>query len=560
MSNFCFKGDGLYCGKTRVGNSSVIVDALYSRPHQENPEVICCHLLTTNRRRVYLQLPYSQWNAKGISKHCPIFQCEKPTLFNRYLTELLDLVMPGGIPPSGIPAPVPFGTLLSETGLHTLPNGTACAVVGDRIVGAGSSNILLYGYPEHLSVLTDNVPHPLYRLFRILQNQPPVVTLAVSLAFYSVIRSFILESGGDFQGVGYILGPSAVGKTVLAKRVFGFVVDKDSSHSRPAYIFESGASESSLLDAMVSARDFPVVLDDIAISASRASQQKRVDLAANIIREGANASKISKMAPNRKRVDLECVATVVITAELPIQAMSELNRCILIPVRKPLNLPDELTPSLMGASILSFLQYFTAMHTAESMRSLPNNLESIIPSKLSAGLDKRVQKNFNILMHVLEIVLSAAGVDGLEQSLCSSIRSLFKEGINESIRAYWEYRQQIEAMIPKGNLAWVIYQGYTNDSFRLIKVKKPKKLDDLPACDGVLFKDCLCLYPNALMVYVQRQDGYRNYTRKQLGKELAVLGVLHLHEEDGYTVKVREHLSRVYMLDLKLLKKAAKKS
>ena len=115
-------------------------------------------------------------------------------------------------------------------------------------------------------------------------------------------------------------------------------------------------------------------------------------------------------------------------------------------------------------------------------------------------------------------------------------------------------------MLPKGNLAWVIYQGYTNDSFRLIKVKKPKKLDDLPACDGVLYKNCLCLYPNALMVYVQRQDGYRNYTRKQLGKELAVLGVLHLHEEDGYTVKVREHLSRVYMLDLKLLKKAAKKS
>ena len=173
MSNFCFKGDGLYHGKTWVGNSSVIVDALYSRPHQENPEVICCHLMTTNRRRVYLHLPYSQWNAKGIGKHCPTFQCEKPTLFNRYLTELLDLVMPGGIPPSGIPAPVPFGTLLSETGLHTLPDGKTCAVVGDRIVGAGSSNILLYGYPEHLSVPTDNISHPLCRLCLLYTSPSP---------------------------------------------------------------------------------------------------------------------------------------------------------------------------------------------------------------------------------------------------------------------------------------------------------------------------------------------------------------------------------------------------
>ena len=84
--------------------------------------------------------------------------------------------------------------------------------MGNTVIGAGGSNILLTE-PMKKFPIPDGVETPLLKLSRILLTQPPAVTLATSLAFFSVIRSACLQEV-DFQGVGYIMGPSAVGKNL----------------------------------------------------------------------------------------------------------------------------------------------------------------------------------------------------------------------------------------------------------------------------------------------------------------------------------------------------------
>ncbi len=168
--------------------------------------------------------------------------------------------------------------------------------MGNTVIGAGGSNILLTE-PMKKFYIPDGVETPLLKLSCILSDPTASCDTGASLAFFSVIRSACLQEV-DFQGVGYIMGPSAVGKTYLAKQLFGFVGETGTAHFQPANVFESQTSTAGFLNAMTDAREiFPFVLDDIALSGSRNSQRKRADLAANIIRKVPTRPRLSKAGP-----------------------------------------------------------------------------------------------------------------------------------------------------------------------------------------------------------------------------------------------------------------------
>ena len=554
--NFSIKDGDLFHNGKYVANGFVRIQSAYTRPGQMTPEVVCGILQTSSCRQTEIVLPIEQWRTHILQTKFRYFACVEPRLFDLYLATLLDQALPGNtFIPKGA-SPIPIGTLISAPGLHCLPNGTICAAMGNTVIGAGSSNILLTE-PMKKFYIPDGVETPLLKLSRILLTQPPAVTLAASLAFFSVIRSACLQEV-DFQGVGYIMGPSAVGKTYLAKQLFGFVGETGTAHFQPANVFESQTSTAGFLNAMTDARDLPIVLDDIALSGSRDSQRKRADLAANIIREGANAAKIVKSGPGSQRRNAECLSTVIITAELSLQALSELNRCILIPIRDPLNLPDALTPKLMGSSILAFLRYFIALHNSSGR--IYWDLCAIL-SPNSPNPDQRVLKNFDVLHCVMDLVLCAARQEGLEEKEHICLRKHLQKGVLQSFNTYLQEKKRILSTIPQGNLAWIIQKGlFIDKAFKLKKCRNYKKLEKLisRSCDGIWWKGSLCLFPKALELYIQRQNGYADYSTKRIGKELALLDLLHLHNESTYTVKIHTDFPRVYRIKMDRLEEAAK--
>lgn len=560
MIPFIWKSDGLYMEKHWIANGFIQIEHLYTLPHQDHPEVIAARLETISGQRTEFLCPSFQWRTSFLEQQCPYFCCTTKKSFDRYLSYQLDLALSSTSPKPGEVPTIPVGTFLNETGLHTLPSGNVCAVLGRDVIGAGSADIALSPTLERLSV-PHGIDRPLPKLFHLLLQQPAVVMLAVSLAFLSVIRSACLEQV-DFQAVGYIVGPSAVGKTFLAQRLFGFVGNTIGSQFHPAFVLESAATYPGVLNAMLEARDLPIVLDDIALSVSRTSQQKRVDLAANIIREGANAAKITKMGPDKTRVETTCQATVILTAEFVLQGMSELNRCILLPIKKPLNLPNVLGAKLMGSSIHSFLNYMTKRLSSREQISWTgcfSDYALYLDTDIIHTLDKRLQKNLSVLLGVLELVLSAAAEEGMTQDKAEQVRKRFSKGMEKSISAYLEYRQNIEAQTPKGNLAWIISQGLKRKDFHIKVIKKRKDVTSALSHDGVIYKEFLYLFPNALKIFVQRQPGYQTYSLKKISTELAVDSILHVHQDCSNSVKLYKDAPRMYALDLQALNHKAKR-
>lgn len=551
---FSVEDGNLFCDGKYVANGFIHIQSAYAIPGQNTPAVVCGILQTASGRQIDLCLPVQQWRTRTIQSKCQYFACNSPKRFDLYLADQLDRSLPGNT--SDLKEnTVPIGTLLSTPGLHRLPYGSICAVAGNIVIGTDNANILLDNHVRNLCIL-DGEENPLCKLFRILLTQPPAVTLAASLAFFSVIRSDCLQEA-DFQGVGYIVGPSSVGKTYLAKCLFGFIGERGATSFRPVYIFESQTSIAGFLNAMSEARDLPIVLDDIAISSSRNSQRKRADLAANIIREGANAAKFVKSEPGNQRREVECQSTVIITAEFPIPALSELNRCILIPITRPLTLPAELTPKLMGSSILAFLRYFTTLYNSGGQLTQVFPLDSSILPTNTPTPDRRVLNNLSILATVMRAALHAAKQEGLEESECQQLQNLLLHSIQQSLHAHHKEKERILSTIPIGNLPRIILKGLRENAFNLKNCKRYKKLKKLPPCDGIWWKDSLCLLPKALEVYIQRQPGYHNYSTKQIGKELARLDLLHLHHEPTYTVKIHDSFPRVYRIKQARLEETA---
>ena len=87
---------------------------------------------------------------------------------------------------------------------------------------------------------------------------------------------------------------------------------------------------------------------------------------------------------------------------------------------------------------------------------------------------------------------------------------------------------------PAGKSRLIIQKGvFIDKAFKLKKCRNYKKLEKLISCscDGIWWKGSLCLFPKALELYIQRQNGYTDYSTRRIGKELALLDLLHLHNE-----------------------------
>ena len=143
MSLFTWQNDGLYMEKRWIANSFVQIEHLYTLPYQDRPEVIAAWLETTGGQRTEFLCPIFQWRTTFLEQQCPSFCCTARKSFDRYLAYQLDRALSSTSPKPGEVPVIPVGTFLNETGLHTLPSGAVCAVLGRDAIGARGADIVL---------------------------------------------------------------------------------------------------------------------------------------------------------------------------------------------------------------------------------------------------------------------------------------------------------------------------------------------------------------------------------------------------------------------------------
>lgn len=436
--------------------------------------------------------------------------------------------------------PENYGYSIDTNGINTTHSGNHIYVLGHEIIGDCDREYIIDDSLD-CSLLTEENENPIPKLCTELLTQDKQVLLCLAFILTTFLRSWIRKLTPSWQAVLAITGKQGMGKTTLARRFTDCFVD---SENYPALQFSAGSSQSAIRDALVSARDLPLVIDDLCLSASRNLERKYKDLCAQFVREGTNESPIIKKNGSKSQVKLHCNAGVIITAEFSLENPSDITRTIYIRIDNPLGLSDSINSQLIGSSYKQFIKWFL-----ENTDFAATEIQKALKHSKFYNIHPRVCNNFTIIEQVFQLFIECALQSGLSENIANTLRGSFIEAANYSLSYQKDLLDQIDMKKKKGNIAAVLLTCYENDIFNLCH-----DIDKLYKHDGIIWKSDLCLKKEALEYVIRKQDGYQNYTITQIVRDLKDYGALVIQEDSTLQVKLSKKAPRVYRIKLDALK------
>lgn len=434
---------------------------------------------------------------------------------------------------------------VDQSGLHQLPGNGYYYIFGEQLLGEETERV----YRDYTVFQTETLKNSngaLCALCQELAFVEPDVLIAVAFLAVALVRSGIQAAGVDWQAVLYIVGKQGVGKTTLARHLTSWL--KNSQTGNAATFHGVGSSVAAMRDSMAAARDLPVVVDDLCLSASRTTQRKAVELGAQLIREGTNAASIMKKKPGGHIAEINCQAGLIFTAEFTIDNPSDVTRCIFLNLRESLNLPTTLTAAQMGSALQCYLNWFVS-HAEGAFQAL----QEIAKSEKS-DLHPRVHMNYTILKWAMQQLLAAAVADGLSSDTATHLAVQYQIAEQHSIQFQLDKLEELKSHVKEENLASLLLRASkSKEVFHM--TKKPKKLAE---CDGIWWQGDFCLKKEPLERFIRMQNGYQNYTISNITQELKDIGALVLQEEATSQVKIKKGLPRVYRIRISVLESEAK--
>lgn len=553
-------GVGLMLGEVKISNCAPIIVGIYATKPDALPELVVLDLNIGSLAPVRVEVSPAELNYRSLNKRFPIVHAPNSycrSLFNEYLHDAFQACLERR-KPTKIDDEfdlVPIGRLFKTPGLHRLDDGSLCAVEGEDVIGYPDYNYYITPDTARFRIRA-GIENPLDTLFRILRNQPSPVFLTVAFSLLSLVRSAVIDGGIDLQAVLYIAGPQGTGKTTLAQRAAGFIVDTQDSRNNPALFYGAGGTWAGIRDAMAAHRDLPMIVDDLCLSASKQTVRKRQHLAAQTVREAANAAKIVKKSRNGAQIEIECQAGVILTAEFALENASDLTRCIIAQVKKPLGLPPAFSAELMGSVAKLYLQYFVE-HADSALQRLRDNLQETDVDALEDCEEARVRTNLITLRWALDSLFHAAAEQGEDLTDQHLLYTKFDDALRDAVDAVNEELQRVRSNTPDGNLAYILLRAVENGDFRLIK--NEEKIDKLRKKDGIWFKNDLCLRSMPLETYVRQQNGFHDWNLGDITSELKRYSALCIQEEGTCQVKISkaEGIPRVYRIRMAALEEYA---
>ena len=211
-------------------------------------------------------------------------------------------------------------------------------------------------------------------------------------ALFSVCRSFLRDSGLSTACILYLIATQGFGKTATAKALCQLF---DDSSGSIADVYDAGSTMSAMERALMTTRDRSVLLDDIYIGTNKTKQRERLASAAALLRFAANETKRTKTRGS-KNVSVSCAAGLVVTGEIPMEASSDVTRCIIVCIRKKLggsgNPVDlEAVRHTAATAMQGFLAWF-----GERYEEFRSRIKIEMESQLAATrniLNERVKKS-----------------------------------------------------------------------------------------------------------------------------------------------------------------------
>lgn len=438
---------------------------------------------------------------------------------------------------------IPKGLFFRETGAIHLPDGSTGFLRGAELISVecGQPYVTASEIAD-IQLLGDSTTAQAW--ISALLAAPLQALLVIAFLMLTSVRSLVRSAGVALQAILYIVGGQGLGKTTLATRLAGIYWDR--INDTLANIAQAGSTISGTEHLFVIHRDQPVIVDDLCRSAGKDTERKRRELGAKIIREGSGDIPIIKK--RGKRIEKStCNAGVILTAEYAMDNLSDLTRCLIVPVNERLNLSSMLTPELAGDLVRHYSKWISANKDHELRR-----LKDTLTGGWNKDLEPRIRTNYICLRWAFRSLINSLDDAGLRSDVKKELLTRMDNATDMALDEHVKLKGDILEQFPVGNLAACLYEGYKNGSFDLTK-----KISKLYRHEGTIWEDDLCLRTEALVRYVRLQPGFHDWNRNKISRELKDIGALVLQEEGTSTVHLDDDSPRVYRIRLNVLKDAA---
>lgn len=483
-------------------------------------------------------IPFKDLTIHKLEKICGPFLCIQSTKSRAALRDTLScalLMLKEGT--------VRYGYYLDRPGAIRFPDGHVCFLRGSEILGSCNRPLLLSEPLRDMQLAGSGAQGSLSQLPSLLLSASLQVLLVLSYVILTSIRSLLIEEGLPLQAVLYIVGKQGLGKTTLAERIAAIYT----KNGRPCGIVQAGSTLAASNDMITSLRDQPVIIDDVCNSAAPEVKREGLKLAAHLIRQGTGVTPIIKRS-GKDTVQLSAEAGLIFTAEFPLENLSDLTRCIIVPLQEQPFIPDQLTPALIG-DVIRFYSSWFCDHADEEIK----HFRSAPVVRAAVKMDKRISNNYRFLQAAFGSFLRF-----LSDSVISCDENQLLMRLNDAMEyALWYQQGMIESLledVPVGNLAFCLYDGFENEAFGLAK-----KISKLEKHEGILWKGDLCLRAEPLVKFVRTQRGFHNWSPNKITRTLKDYGALVLQEENAATVHLTKGTPRVYRIRLDILKESAER-
>ena len=322
-------------------------------------------------------------------------------------------------------------------------------------------------------------------------------------SLFSVCRSFLQDSGLSTACILYLIATQGFGKTATAKALCQLF---DDSNGCITDVYDAGSTISAMERALMTTRDRSVLLDDIYIGTNKAKQRERLASAAALLRFAANETQRTK-TQGSKNVSVSCAAGLVVTGEIPMEASSDVTRCIIVRIREKLadssNPVDlEVLRHTAATAMQGFLSWF-----GERYETFRSRMQRDMDTQLSAvreAPNERVKKSLFELYWLLcrfadyaeEVkAISAVAKSKIDQATAYSLTQVW-HNITEELRHIENRPKTIQEAIVNG------VQQRKFSAFR--------------------YNGCLCVRLSVLTKYLQalyrRSDLSEQYVAKWLNQ------------------------------------------
>lgn len=333
------------------------------------------------------------------------------------------------------------------------------------------------------------------QLIRTFEQHPDIYLPVWGYSLFSVCRSFLQDSSLPTACILYLIATQVFGKTATAKTLCQLF---DDSSGCMADVYDAGSTMSAMERALMTTRDRSVLLDDIYIGTNKAKQRERLASAAALLRFAANETQRTK-TQGSKNVSVSCAAGLVVTGEIPMEASSDVTRCIIVRIRE--KLADSSNPVDLEAlrhtaatAMQGFLSWF-----GERYETFRSRMQRDMDTQLSAvreAPNERVKKS---LFELYWLLCRFADYAEEVKAISAVAKSKFVQATAYSLTQVWhnitEELHRIENR-PK-TLQEAIVSGAHQRKFYVFQ-----------------YNGCLCVRLSVLTDYLQKL-----YRRSDLSKQ-----------------------------------------